>query len=96
MEAACSVAKAAAEVPANGKNPVPSAEELTFSHGVLAFMTCFAFQACFHGRGRPQLLFLWRVSSLSFHGVCHLVQVRFHGVCRLRLCAYGVRYPAAG
>ena len=52
------------------------------------------------------LKFYWRVSPLSFHGVCRLkfsrrvspsgfhgvcrLQVSFHGVCRLQVCFIGV------
>ena len=105
LEAACSVAEAAAEVPAAGNNPVPLAEDLVFSRGVLAFMACVA------------SLFVWLVSPSSFHGVYRLLvcismspsssfswgvvfkfvftafvafQVCFHGIRLLQLCSYGV------
>lgn len=48
-------AEVAAAVSADGDNPVPSAEELTFSRGVLAFIKFVAFQVCFHGERRLQV-----------------------------------------
>ena len=63
LEVACLAEKATAEVPAAGDNPVPSAEELAFSHGLLAFTACVAFHVCFHGMRRLQL---------CFYGVCRL------------------------
>ena len=71
LEVACLAEKATAEVPAAGDNPVPSAEELAFSHGLLAFTAC-RLPCLFSRHASPATLFLWRVSPPSFHGICRL------------------------
>ena len=48
-------AEVAAEVSAACDNPVPSAEELTSSRGVLAFIEFVAFQVCFHSERHLQV-----------------------------------------
>lgn len=80
LEAACSGAEAAAEDPAVGYNPVPSVEELAFSHGFLAFITYVAFHVRFHSVRPLQLCFMacvasrfsWPMLPLSFHRICYL------------------------